>query len=65
MSVTLAKHPLDKLFDYFSSWFALKKAVAWLLRLKGILRKTINKKSSDVLSCSEVQVAEVVILQYV
>ena len=66
MSITVAKHPLDKLFDYFSSWFSLKKAVAWLLRLKGMLRKVVDKdKSHDVLTCAEVQIAEVVILQHV
>ena len=34
-------HPLDKLISHYSSWHRLRKAVAWLLKIK---RTIINKK---------------------
>ena len=36
---------MEKLFTYFSSWFKLRRAVAWILRLKKcLLRKITNKR---------------------
>lgn len=32
---------------YFSSWTSLKKAVAWMLRLKGLLRDHGREKTSE------------------
>ena len=44
---------MQQLTEYFSSWIQLKKAVAWLIRVKGTLinlskkRKEINEKYKD------------------
>ena len=35
---------IDKLFDRFSSWFQLKKFVAWMLRYKSHLRHAVAKR---------------------
>ena len=35
---TLDPHPIRRLIDYYSSWWRLTRAVAWLLRLKSHLR---------------------------
>jgi len=35
---------IDKLFDRFSSWFQLKKFVAWMLRYKSQLRYAVAKR---------------------
>ena len=56
-------HPIDKLCGYYSSWFALKKAVAWLLRVQHRLRG--KRHESDSLTTSELQRAEVCILKHV
>lgn len=36
------KNAFNQLIEYYSSWIRLKKAVAWWLRLKGILLKKIQ-----------------------
>jgi len=56
-------HPLDKLIDYPSEWYSLKRAVSWLLRVKGQLRGEVVAKGP--LTVAELQVAEVVILKHV
>ena len=57
--------PVDKLIAYFSSWFKLKKATAWLLKLKTFL---INSNSvyhfSRSLSVSDLQKAEIELIRY-
>jgi len=39
-------NPTDSLLQYYSSWHALKKAVAYLLKLKEILKQKVKDKSS-------------------
>jgi hypothetical protein len=59
----VAAHPVDKLISYYSSWTKLKRAVAWMLRLREILcRKRTNR---GMLSVSEVQFAEMFIVKHV
>lgn len=57
-----ADHPIDRLSSHYSSWYGLKHAVAWLLRLKGILRHKIRSDQSK-LSVQEIQDAELVIVK--
>ena len=38
---------LDDVFIRFSSWIRLKKAIAWILRYKTNLRKSIQKRESN------------------
>lgn len=38
------KRDIDKVFESFSSWFKLKKFVAWMLRLRAHLRDAAAKK---------------------
>lgn len=47
--------PISYLFDYFSSWIRLKKAVAWFLRLRQILmdRSKERKRLQNSLVCSD------------
>ena len=61
--VTEMIDPVDKLIAYFSLWFKLKKATAWLLKFKTFL---INSSSvyhfSHSLSVSVLQKAELSLL---
>ena len=41
------KFELDDVFIRFSSWIRLKKAIAWILRYKTNLRKSIQKRKSN------------------
>ena len=44
-------HPINteinRVFENFSSWFQLKKCVAWILRFKDRLRTTVAKQSEE------------------
>ncbi|XP_043956787.1 uncharacterized protein LOC122822295 [Gambusia affinis] len=50
---TSAPCPINQLIEYYSSWYKLKKAIAWMLRLKEILlqlsqqRQLIQKTTSN------------------
>ena len=46
-SMAQAVHPLESLTSYFSSWWNLKRAVAWLLRFKGYLRMKSRNRKDD------------------
>ena len=67
---------LTDIFTKFSSWYKLKKSIAWLLRLRANLRDTVAKKRRNVetlsptkniqpLSVNEMNAAEVAIITYV
>ncbi len=58
------QHPVDKLIEYHSSWWKLKKSVAWLLKYKGWLLKRPDQSSKH-LTVRELQYAEREILRYV
>ncbi|XP_046556878.1 uncharacterized protein LOC124266109 [Haliotis rubra] len=65
----------DQLLKNYSSWYRLKKAVAWILRLKKCLMDRVNEKqvngkqktklSLEPLSVSEMKHAEMAIIKYV
>ena len=63
--ITKMINPVDKLIAYFSLWFKLKKATAWLLKFKTFL---INSNSvyhfSCSLSVSDLQKAEIELNRY-
>ena len=50
IKVTFATHTsaisidIMKVFQQFSSWYLLKKFVAWMLRFKGRLRRAVAKR---------------------
>ncbi|XP_055955970.1 uncharacterized protein LOC126816200 [Patella vulgata] len=63
----------DKLFEYFSSWWKLKRAVAYLIRLKTILRDKVSERLNGskprqllkYLSVQEISYAESQIIKFV
>jgi len=58
--------PIEKLFERYSSWYNLKRAVAWILRLKRFLQsKKVCDDSRKSLSVDDLAEAELVILRYV
>ena len=61
--VTTQDDPLQKLFSYYSSWYRLIRAVAWILRLKRRLRGIKNQpdaaqQTGRALTVSELREAE-------
>jgi len=58
---------IDRLFKRHSSWYALEKNVAWILRVKQLLRK--GEENSPIMSAQltveEIKQAEHAIIQYV
>ena len=64
-AVSVRPHPLDKLIAHYSSWLKLKRAVGWLIRLRGHLRSKVQKDQSVSLSAGEIRDAEVLILRHV
>ena len=56
-------HPIDVLCDHYSSWYKLKKALAWILRIKCKLLH--RSTSTDFLVVEEMRNAEHVVLRYV
>lgn len=59
-------HPIERLCEYFSDWLRLKKAVAWLLRLKSLLKSRCRHVAvSQSLSFHEMHDAETVIVKHI
>ncbi|XP_064646159.1 uncharacterized protein LOC135499344 [Lineus longissimus] len=60
---------VDGLIEYYSSWNRLRRAAAWFLRLKGLLRSKVKKDAKPVpsgsLTVEEIEQAEVSLVQYV
>jgi len=62
---------VQRLFSKHSSWYMLKKNVAWLLRAKSLLKQKVHKKQtsnllgSSPLSVDEIRQAERAIVRYV
>ena len=63
VSKTDVAHPIDTLLNYYSSYYRLKKAVCWLLRVKNVLRKSIRIKGA--ITLPEMTIAEMYILKHV
>ncbi|XP_077968072.1 uncharacterized protein LOC120334576 [Styela clava] len=58
--------PLDKFISYFSTWYKLKKASAWMIRFKEYLHKKKKKyKCNEKLEVEELRVAGDDILKYI
>ena len=55
-------HPLDSLLNHYSGWTKLKRAVAWLLKFKEVLR---NKGNPRGLTVQDLKQSEIVILRHV
>lgn len=62
---TLANDPIRRFLQYYSSWHKLKKAVAWLMRVKTALLKKDNVKFSKFLTVKELDEAEKAVLKIV
>ena len=63
---------VDQLFKYYSSWYKLKRAVAWLLRIKQLLHSRVPLtrsktflNASDPLTVTEIKQAEIAIVIYI
>jgi len=56
---------LDKFIQRYSSWYRLRRAVALILRLKALLRKTSNVKLRDKITVTDLKNAEIAIFEYV
>ena len=50
--------PVDQLMSHFSSWTKLKRAVAWLLKLKGLLKELKAKRKEPNTLCGESKVEQ-------
>ncbi len=61
--------PIDQLLNHYSDWTRLKRAVAWWLRLKGILQEKVSlghvPKMEKSLTAEEMQNSEVAIIKHV
>ncbi|XP_072020362.1 uncharacterized protein [Amphiura filiformis] len=49
---------IDKLLTYYSSWYRLRRAVAWILRIKKHLRYKVRQKKSEHVSTTLQQSGE-------
>jgi len=56
--------PVLWLIEHYSSWFALKRATAWMLRLKKILRKDADVLSGPLI-LEEIRLAGVFLIKWV
>ena len=62
------KGVIDEYISYYSSWYQLKRSVAWMLRVKDYLRSKVHKTSFDVkrtLDAENLRKAERAILRHV
>ncbi len=59
------KNAVDRLLERYSSWYRLKRATAILLRVKALLRKKASVHLSEPITVSEIQQAELAILNYI
>ncbi|XP_064641321.1 uncharacterized protein LOC135496115 [Lineus longissimus] len=65
--------PISRMVKHYSCWYRLKKGVAWMLRLKKLLRKRLKDKDDqatpvsprDSLTVSELREAEREVLKFV
>jgi hypothetical protein len=55
---------LDWFFERYSSWYKLKRAVVYILRIKTLLRGTLEGKLSDKITLAELKKAEIAIIEY-
>lgn len=67
MQAVIHSDPLDSFLEYYSSWYALKKGIAWLMRYLLYLKKSTNtqEQHKKPLSVTEVQQAAKNIVTYI
>ncbi len=46
-AVTIMDNPINKLIEHFSQWNDLKRGVAWLFKLKDVLKTKLKRKDVD------------------
>ena len=61
----VSRHPVDQLMDYHSSFYKLKKAVAWLVRVRRRLQKVTTCVELEPLSVGEMSRAETLLIRHV
>ena len=61
----VSRHPVDQLMDYHSSFYKLKKAVAWLVRVRRRLQKVTTCVALEPLSVGEMSRAETLLIRHV
>ena len=61
------QHPIEAMIEYYSSWYRLKRAVAWLLKFREMLKRKANNETIKAtrLSVDVVKLAEVTIIKHV
>ena len=60
----VSPNPIDTLIQHYSSWYRLKRAVSWWVRLKNVLRNKEHSTSGP-LSVAEIEGAELLLLKHV
>lgn len=63
LSICKTDTPIDKLLAYYSDWMKLKRAVSWLLAIKGCLLK--KRQRSKHLNAADLDEAETAIIKYI
>ena len=58
-------HPLDELINHYSSFYRLKKALCWLVRVIHRLRNGMNESSNEPITVTEMRHAETVLIKHV
>ena len=58
-------HPIDTLVSYYSSWTALKRAVAWWIKVIQRLKDHKLKRATESLSVHDIRHAETCIIRHV
>jgi hypothetical protein len=58
-------HPLDTMIAHYSKWYSLKRAVAWWMRFKCLLKSKRKLNVKLPLSVAEIKEAEVLIILHV
>ena len=58
-------HPIEAMTDYYSSFYRLKKAFCWLLRLKECLQKRKRQNLLEIITVQEMKKAQDYIMKYV
>eukprot|EP00918_Siedleckia_nematoides_P088944 GHVU01195557.1.p1 GENE.GHVU01195557.1~~GHVU01195557.1.p1 ORF type:complete len:180 (-),score=11.35 GHVU01195557.1:119-658(-) len=62
-TVTAKQHPIDKLVDYYSSWYKMKRALCWLRRFMEILKGN-RQNVGKLLTVDELRSAEISIVKH-
>ena len=58
-------HPIDKMIKYFSDWFKVKRAIAWVIKLKERLLKKIKGRRKERIMVKDLREAEKLVIKHV